>query len=559
MALRSRPLTRLQAERFKHALALLQSGQYAPALRDAQVLVEQAPFAADAWQLLGMCWAGSGGYDEAGSAFERAVALAPESRVVLRNYAGCLASHGKALRMQGRFEFAVPVLRKAVTLAPDLAATWVDLGVSLRMSGKAGEALDAYRRAEAILDPDTVDGIAVLDAISGALADAGRPAEALAHARRLVARRPDDPLAQETLSRLLWEYGAEHAPSEEPLAAFEAAVHAMSGNRSLQLGYARALLTAGRAAEALELLQTLRRKEGSDPLLDWFNADALDALRLYDKATPLYVSAARAGLGEMPDFLNAHARHAFRIGMFDLAARLAERVITIDPCNQEGWSHLGTAWRLMGDVREEWLCDYDTLVGYVEVPAPLGYPDTPAFLDALACSLDALHGASRAPLNQSVRGGVQTAGQLFGRDDAVIQAAEQALRSAADVWVATLHDDPRHPFLSRRQSSVRVVGSWSVKLAASGCHSNHIHPVGWASSAFHVSVPRDDAHCMSKAGWLQFGAPLEDLGLDLGPRRMIRPIPGHLALFPSYLWHGTVPFDAAEPRLSIAFDMQPID
>jgi hypothetical protein len=28
-------------------------------------------------------------------------------------------------------------------------------------------------------------------------------------------------------------------------------------------------------------------------------------------------------------------------------------------------------------------------------------------------------------------------------------------------------------------------------------------------------------------------------------------------LFPSYMWHGTVPFDGQAPRLTIAFDLQP--
>ena len=30
-----------------------------------------------------------------------------------------------------------------------------------------------------------------------------------------------------------------------------------------------------------------------------------------------------------------------------------------------------------------------------------------------------------------------------------------------------------------------------------------------------------------------------------------------LALFPSYMWHGTVPFEDEQPRMTIAFDMRP--
>jgi hypothetical protein len=39
----------------------------------------------------------------------------------------------------------------------------------------------------------------------------------------------------------------------------------------------------------------------------------------------------------------------------------------------------------------------------------------------------------------------------------------------------------------------------------------------------------------------------------------VRPEPGLLALFPAYLWHGTVPFsgDPDDTRLTIAFDVVP--
>lgn len=529
-------------------------------MRIARDLIAQAPRAADAWQLLGMCLADTRMPGEAERAFERALALAPGNATVLRNYATSFARLGKGLRADTLYESAVPVLRKALALAPDLASTWVDLGVALRMSGRIDEALTAYRRAESLLDPDSADSLAVTDAITGVLADSGRTDEALVHAQQLVARHPRMTFAHETLSRLLREHGAEQTPDEDPFGSFLAAASAQPDNHELQLGLARMLLSAERADEALPVLDRLRGAlDAADPLLDWFTADALDMLHMPDRAARLYAAADRSGLGKMPAFLNAYARHAFRTGTFDLAEALAGRAIGVEPHNQEAWAHRGTAWRLAGDAREDWLCDYDRLVAYVEVPPPDGYPDASIFLDALTEALARLHGASRAPISQSVRGGTQTAGQLFGRDNAVIQATERATRAAVETWLAALPKDLHHPFLGRRMSSVRWAGSWSVRLKASGRHSNHIHPQGWASSAFHVSVPSGvrDANSPARDGWLQFGAPLESLGLDLSPRRMIRPAPGYLALFPSYMWHGTVPFDAPESRLTIAFDMQP--
>jgi hypothetical protein len=37
----------------------------------------------------------------------------------------------------------------------------------------------------------------------------------------------------------------------------------------------------------------------------------------------------------------------------------------------------------------------------------------------------------------------------------------------------------------------------------------------------------------------------------------VRPEEGVLVLFPSYFWHGTVPFRSSEARLTVAFDAVP--
>ena len=559
MSTSPRPLDAAQAQRLRQALGLLQSGQGAQALAIAQALSSQAPRAADAWQLLGMCLADRDRPVQADAAFERALALVPGNAMVSRNYAVFLARYGKALREQGQLEAAEPVLRKALGLSPEQASAWVDLGVVLRLLGHVDQALAALRRAEGLLDQRGASTVEVQDAINGVLADAGRPGEALAGARRLVALHPEHAPAHETLGHLLWENGADLAPGEDPLGQFRAAARAQPDNRALQLGLARMLVAASRADEALALLQPLRQRNPGDAVLDWFTADALDVLKQHEQAAALYAAAANGELGGFPEFLNARARNAFRTRRFDLAASCAETVVRLDPRNQEGWSHLGTAWRLVGDEREHWLFDYERLVGFVEIEPPPGFDGLPAFLQVLAATLDAMHNANREPVNQSVRGGTQTAGRLFGRDDAVIRAAEAALRTAAEGWLATLPDDATHPFLSHRQGGVRFVGSWSVKLRSSGHHSSHIHNEGWASSAFYVALPGSvlGADAGSCAGWIQFGRPLEDLGLDLPPRRVIQPRPGHLALFPSYMWHGTVPFDDPDPRITIAFDMQP--
>jgi hypothetical protein len=99
-----------------------------------------------------------------------------------------------------------------------------------------------------------------------------------------------------------------------------------------------------------------------------------------------------------------------------------------------------------------------------------------------------------------------------------------------------------------------------VRLESAGHHVNHFHQEGWISSAFYVSLPPSVAQPReaSTAGFIQFGEPPAELELGLTPRRVLQPHLGQLMLFPSYLWHGTVPYEDRAPRLTVAFDATPV-
>lgn len=514
-------------------------------LQDAMDVLASLPKSAAVLSALGMIALQCGDHVRACAALTEATRLQPDATAAWHGL-------GNALRGLGRLEEAVAAYRKATELSPRGVAGWFGLGVALRLLGRVEEALACLRRAES-LGPAVPE---LQDAINGVLHDAGRPAEALQGARQLVAAQPGFVPGQQTLAHLLWENGDPQTPDEDPLGMFRQAAARMPAERDLQLGYLRMLFSAGRPQEALDWLQPLRHRDPADPVLGWFQANALDALGERQAAARLYL-ALDAKLGDDPAFLNARARNAFRTGMPELAQSCAQRAVELDPRDQEAWSHLGTAWRVLGDPREMWLFDYERLVGFVDVSPPDNHLDGQVFLATLASTLESLHLARREPINQSVRSGTQTGGRLFGRPDPVILDLERALRAAIESWLKRLRRDPRHPFLAWLQPRVRFVGSWSVRLTSSGRHANHIHGEGWLSSAYYVALPPAVTRGRDHAGWIQFGRPMDELGLDLPPRLLLQPAEGKLALFPSYIWHGTLPFEDCAPRLTVAFDMQP--
>jgi hypothetical protein len=61
----------------------------------------------------------------------------------------------------------------------------------------------------------------------------------------------------------------------------------------------------------------------------------------------------------------------------------------------------------------------------------------------------------------------------------------------------------------------------------------------------------------SQAGALTFGEPSLMTIPVLPAEHVVRPEVGMLVLFPSYFWHGTVPFSSKQTRLTVAFDVVP--
>lgn len=602
------------AARLAEAFRLLQGGRAAEALAIAQSVAMAAPSAADALHMLALCRKALG--DEAGAlaAFESALARAPRDPNILTNFANLLGRIGRlddaiglyrraveilpahvdawthlglALRQSGDVRGAIAALERAVALRPTSASAWQGLGSARRAAGDLDGAEAALRRCVQLApgngaawtnlgvvrrllgDPaDAIECYAAArragfaaaeleDAEASAWLDLGETERALAGARRLIASAPSYVAGHAMLAHILWEHGAAVAPGEDPRAAFRSAVAAQPQNRALGKAFIGFLLDANAASEALQHARAMRAA-ADEPVLMANEALALEMLGRTEEAGALFAHA-HATLRMDAGFLNFYVRHLLKADKPEEAAARALEALEREPDNQPALAYLGVAWRLLGDPREDWLCGYDRLIGEVRVEPPPGFEDETSFLAALEATLLPMHKATREPVNQSLRGGSQTPGVLFGRRDPMIAATRDAIERAVAKHIGRLPEDPVHPFLRRKSAKVRFVGSWSVRLWSSGKHINHFHQEGWLSSAFYVSLPPSVMQSREgdTAGCIQFGEPPPELGLGLGPRRVIRPRPGQLALFPSYIWHGTVPFHDDAPRLTIAFDAQP--
>lgn len=225
------------------------------------------------------------------------------------------------------------------------------------------------------------------------------------------------------------------------------------------------------------------------------------------------------------------------------------------PYDQTCLALLGTAWRLQDDERDETLNGYDTLIRTFDLKPPDGFSSMEDFNAELGAYLERLHPKTEAYLEQSLHGGTQTEGHLFGAGHALVEKLRARMEEAISSYVADLAPDDRHPFLARRGENFRYTGAWSCLMRGQGFHVNHLHPEGWMSSCYYVTVPEVTKEPDGRNGWIKFGEPSLNVPLKNAIRRVVQPVPGRLVLFPSYMWHGTIPLHADSARTTIAFDI----
>jgi tetratricopeptide (TPR) repeat protein len=473
-------------------VALINADFPEPLLPRARAIAAAHPQSAPAQQLLGLAARASGESAIAYEAFRAAARIAPRDPLIAHSHARTALEAGMP---------AADLFAAAARLAPQDGGVLMGQAAALLQEGRPEEAT-AFLDGVLAANPMWIEGHTSRAALAGQTG--GDP---LAAARSALVRTPGAAALNHLIISLALQ--ARDLPCAE--AATAAAFAALGTPRWL------VAMAAHVASEAGDLARAEAHFAAAGP-----PADAGEAALL--------------------------ARHRLRRGEADLAATLLDPWRG-RPGEEAIWPLLALAWRLTDDPRWPW-CEGDPgLVGVYDLDF------TPEQLAALAQHLRTLHHATTPPLDQSVRGGTQTDGNLLLRTEPPIRDLKARLLAAAERHVAALPPpDPGHPTLLAARAPLRIAGSWSVRLTSAGFHTDHVHPQGWFSSALYLALPETlgtgaDDH----AGWLSLGE-ARDLVPGLAPLRLVEPRPGRLVLFPSNMWHGTRPFPAGE-RLTVAFDI----
>ena len=473
----------------------------------------------------------------------------------------------------GRSDLGVQALEQLVARAPRHAPSWQLLGFGYGHAQRIPEAAVAFDRA-ATLRPDDVQsalaraqahldaGFAAVELFKSALLLDPDNLAGIGGWAAALAAQGDRTAAESVLSETLLRHPAWVAGHHRLAAlrfasgdsrhfarSYVDACAAHPRNLPLRLAWFAAIAQTHDWETALAIIADGEKLIG--PSAAFLSARTFVASESGNRALAEQLFAQTMTIRD--DVLGiAHIRHCLRTAQLEKAERLALDLVK-GPSAAMIWPYLSLIWRLRGDARAAWL---DGSPPHIRV-FDLGY--SAAELERLVAVLRLLHTAPAPYLEQSVRGGTQTdtERQLFFRAEPEIQQVRDKVCAAIREYLDGLPPHvPGHPLLGLARGPIRFSGSWSVRLQAQGFHASHTHPRGWISSALYISLPTPEQLGPAPAGWIRFGCAPPTLDVNLPAYGQIEPKPGRLVLFPSTLWHATLPFHDGE-RLVIAFDVMP--
>ena len=456
------------------------------------------------------------------------------------------AALAMSLRDQNRLAEAEAAYRHAISLAPDYGPAHHNLGALLNCLDRPEEALEALQRAEA----GGIRGAQLHFNRGRALLQLYRLDEAERAFSDAVAQAPTNHDAQLALTRLRFMRGDPRFARD-----LASAVASTREDASLQLLFADVLRRTGDLQTAEALLRDLIARKGAVPEIRAALATVLhEAGRLKEAETEALEAA--AGRPQDVGIIENLVAILLARGSAEAALKFVRFQRERLPHEQRWIAYEATAARLMGDPLYRELYDYARYVRSYDLEPPPGWSSMAELNAALVNALAARHRFASHPFDQSLRHGSQTAHNLLTDPDPAIQAILRSFAGAIESYRQSMGTALDHPLSRRNQGSATISGAWSVQLQRGGYHVNHLHPEGWISSAYYVSVPDEVRDSDLMSGWIKFGEtrlPVPGANAE----HFVQPRAGLLVLFPSYMWHGTNAIHGSEPRLTIAFDAVP--
>ncbi len=515
-----------------HALQkLFQSGLLSQAESRAKFMAAMYPDVLAIYNILGLSQQAQGKYHEAVASFRKMLSI--DSRIAELHF-----NLGVILSQIGETKDAVASYRKALQLKPNFTVAHFNLGTLLQGQGRFQEAAFHYQKAIDI-EPGFFEALGNLGTI---MQQQGQLDKAEQFYRKALALRPDA-RGHFNLGTTLHDQG-EH---EDAIRAFRDAVR-------LDPHFADAWNDLG---------ETLRDRGDMD-----------EAICCYKQA-----------LTVEPD----HNRAKYNLGeFFCLADRLQEAIPYFEGSNFADAQD--RALQCLYNTRqfEAFKQKFDQLTGYGQPASvllgtlsthyatnfhledtynfckePMNYvvhtridelaePDSPLLKELL---YDIQHLAIAERKQGRLYYGMQSAGNLLQRSERSYQKLAALIRRKVLDYQQRFAGS-RYEIILQFPREIEFTSSWYLRMKKGGYLTSHIHEEGWISGCVYLQLPaKNGAH----EGSFEYSTDGDDYPRlhDDFPSQIVDQQVGDLVLFPSSLFHRTIPFHSDQERVCVAFDVKP--
>ena len=154
-----------------------------------------------------------------------------------------------------------------------------------------------------------------------------------------------------------------------------------------------------------------------------------------------------------------------------------------------------------------------------------------------------------------INNGSQSAGNFLLSDDPSVQTIKKIILNRIKNY-RNNYKTSNDGFVSRWPKKSEIYG-WIIDIKQGGSLDSHMHKLGWLSGSLYLKLNKPLG---SNQGNIIFDLNGADYPADLKsfPSKAYNIEKGDIILFPSSLFHKTVPFESKENRITLAFDIKPV-
>lgn len=497
------------------------------------------------------------------------------AKAMIAVYPGMLVLYnilGLSQQAQGKVREAVDSFRKMLAIDPRIAELHFNLGVMLSQIGETREAIASYRKALQLKPNFTVAHFNLGTLLQGQ----GSLQEAASHYQKAIDIEPGFFEALGNLGTIMQQRGQ----LEQAEQCYRRALALRPDAR----GYFNLGTTLHDQGEHKEAIRAFREAVRLDPhFADAWN-DLGETLRdqgEMDEAIRCYKQA----LAVQPD----HGRAKYNLGEFYcLAGRLQDAIPYFEESNfadaqdralqcyyktgqfevfkqkfDQLTAHGQHASVLLGALSTHYATNFHLEDTYNFCREPMNYvvhtridelaePDSPLLKELL---YDIQHLAIAERKQGRLYYGMQSAGNLLQRSELSYQKLATLIRSKVRDYQQHFAGSP-YQIISGFPQEIEFTSSWYLRMKKGGYLTSHIHEEGWISGCVYLQLPAKNSAHEDSFEYSTDGDDYPRLHDDF-PSQIVDQQVGDLVLFPSSLFHRTIPFHSDEERICVAFDIKP--